>query len=162
MNYVLEESLRPCNNTIPIHNCTSSSYESDQYGCEKLFDMKHNSYALWKDSWGANKFGDWAQLNLDNIYHINSIRIHHYTPHNYYRPKNISLQFADGAELNTKLKDQPFWNDVFLPSHVISNYINITIKSKYSSRGGTWTFLSEVQVFGCSSGNIFLHHTLHI
>ena len=154
MNYVLEESFVPCNNTLPIHNCTSSSYENGHYGCQKLFDMKPNASAYGRVSWGANEIGDWAQLNLDNVYYINSIRIHQHTAP-IYRPENISLRFANGAELETKLKDEPVWNDILLPSEVTSNHINLTIESKYGSFTHKWTYLTEVQVIGCSSGSIF-------
>ena len=93
---------------------------------------------------------DWVQLNLNNMYYLQSVRIFQHEVSNY-RPENISLQFSDGAKVNITLNNAEGWNDIILPSNITSNLLNISIMSKYT-RDDKRGYINEVQLLGCRPG----------
>ena len=108
-----------------------------------MFDLNRVTY------WGRSISGNWVRVNLKQEYYIKNVMIYQHSATNY-RPKTISFDFLNKIEFNATLNNTLGWNKITLPSNIISNYINLTVKSKYG--GGTWIAISELIVIGCRRG----------
>ena len=137
----------PCDNKLSIANCLESNrYKS--YECENAFDTK-----LKSSSWGFYYIPKWIQLNLRERYRIHSLMIFQSSVARY-RAENVSLQISNDSISNFTLNDINGWNKIILPKNIHSNYVNLTVKSKYGS--GNWVGVPQIQVVGCRIGNVFL------
>lgn len=149
--FISEDSFIPCDNSLTIENCSSSETDYGGYGCNGLSDGKLSD--SYKDGWWFHSLKAWVQVNLNNIYYLQSVRIFQ-SEEFYFRPKNISLQFSDGTKVNITLNNAEGWNDIILPSNITSNLLNISIMSKYKQdfKSG---YINEVQLLGCRPGKQF-------
>ena len=83
-------------NLLIIQNCSSSDRLSNNYGCEKLFDVKTTGSST---SWISNANSDWVQLNLDERYYLHSLMIFQHSVE-YYRLENVTLEFSNKTIVN--------------------------------------------------------------
>ena len=117
------------------------------YECENLFDTEILNY------WGSHDTNDWVRINFKEEYYIKSVNISpSSTPlHPKDRPKNVSLEFSNGKEFKTQLQhDIKDWDEIVLPPNIISNYLNLSVKSLHDNTN--WFGLNEIVVLGCRKG----------
>ena len=65
--------------------------------------------------------------------------------------KDVTLEFSDGTSVDATLNNIPFtkglqWNDIVLPSPVLSDFVKITATSVYAAHNNGY---SDVRVFDC-------------
>ena len=60
------------------------------------------------------------------------------------------MKFAN-EKIVEELKDISGWNEILLPSDIISNYLKVTLKSTWD--GNDFSLMPEIQIIGCESGN---------
>ena len=65
------------------------------------------------------------------------------------------MKFANEKIVDRELTDVSGWNEILLPSDIISNYLKVTLKSTVEDPYG-FSFISEIQIIGCHSGNVFV------
>ena len=129
-----------CDNLLPVVSCSSSTNSSDR-GCENLFDGKITQTVT---PWTSNNDNDWVQLNLAGKYYIKRLK---FFKHSYGFSRTLYLQLPDGSGFQHQLKYSSTLDEVILPSTIISNHLNLSIK------GPGKIYVEEIQMFGCHAGN---------
>ena len=61
------------------------------------------------------------------------------------------MKFANEKIIEKELKDISGWNEILLPSDIVSNYLKVTLKSAFE--GNYFSLMPEIQIIGCESGN---------
>ena len=79
--------------------------------------------------------------------------IHQYPKDSSYWTKDISLHFANGMAFHATLTETVGWNEIKVPTHTISKYLNITLEGGCGS--DNWVAINEIKILGCQTGTIF-------
>ena len=135
--------------------CTASSEYNGDWSCDNAIDG--NAGTDWATK--GKGVGASIQLNLGSFYKVDTVKIKHrasgHSPEGEMF-KDISLEFADGQKVSYTLNSVPFthglvWNEVYLPSMPISNYVKITATSVYGTINNGF---SDIRVIGCPAGTV--------
>ena len=109
------------------------------------------------DYWGGHcSTQNWinTQINFDKAYLIKGVMIHQYPKDSSYWTKDVSLQFSNEMKVHATLDNTVGWNEIKVPTHTISKYLNITLEGGCGS--DNWVAINEIKILGCRTGTIFI------
>jgi len=145
-----KNTVLQCNYSLQIDNCSTSM--SRRFNCEKVFDGQPTDNKNDDDFYDRDTriyINDWFQMNLNKSYYIETIKF--FQPNRpYFRSKGIEIKFANETMFNTELEGVSGWNEVLLPSDIISNYLKVTLKSTMHDVV-RYSLMPEIKIIGCKS-----------